>query len=486
MRILSITAGAASMYCGSCLRDNAMATELIRRGHEVTLVPLYTPTITDEPNVSQPRVLFGGVNIYLQQRFGLFRHLPRVFDRWLDSPALIRRLSDRQVSVDPRVLGDMTISMLEGPRGILRKEFEKLLAWVADGPTPDVVNLPNSMLIALAKPIADALKRPVCCTLQGEELFLQTLVEPYRSRALAMIRHLVPDVARFIAVSDYCASFMSGFLEISPDRISVVPLGVKLAPAAIPSAARDQRKNALGVGPQRAVVNDAPHARRMAAAAAPLSRASSSGSTFRVGYLARVAPEKGLQLLADAYVRLRARTADIPMSLEAAGYLAPGDQPYLARVQDTLSRAGLAGEFTYHGAVDLAAKQALLDRIDVLSAPAVYDEPKGLPLLEAMAHGVPVVQPRRGAFIEVVERTGGGLLVAPDSPDALAEGLECLARDAGRRRDLGRRAYEGVLAHYTVEQSAERLLGVYADVIAHSRSTCDVAQVAPSLPKGAS
>jgi glycosyltransferase involved in cell wall biosynthesis len=205
-----------------------------------------------------------------------------------------------------------------------------------------------------------------------------------------------------------------------------------------------------------------------------------------VGYLARVAPEKGLQLLADAYVRLRARTADIPMSLEAAGYLAPGDQPYLAKVQDTLSRAGLAGEFTYHGAVDLAAKQALLDRIDVLSAPAVYDEPKGLPLLEAMAHGVPVVQPRRGAFIEVVERTGGGLLVAPDSPDALAEGLECLARDAGRRRDLGRRAYEGVRAHYTVEQSAERLLGVYADVIAHSRWTFDVAQVAPSLPKGAS
>jgi hypothetical protein len=126
VRILSITAGAASMYCGSCLRDNAIAAELIRRGHEVTLVPLYTPTITDEPNVSQPRVLFGGVNIYLQQKSGLFRRLPRFLDRWLDSPALIRKLSDRQVSVDPRLLGDMTISMLEGPRGVLRKEFDKL------------------------------------------------------------------------------------------------------------------------------------------------------------------------------------------------------------------------------------------------------------------------------------------------------------------------------------------------------------------------
>ena len=459
MRILSITAGAASMYCGSCLRDNAIAAELIRRGEDVTLVPLYTPTITDEPNVSQPHVLFGGVNIYLQQRSGLFRHLPRFLDRWIDSPSLIKKLSDRQVSVDPRVLGDMTISMLEGPRGVLRKEFDKLLDWVADGPTPDIVNLPNSMLIALAKPIAQALKRPVVCTLQGEELFLQTLVEPYRSRALAMIRGLVPDVAQFIAVSDYCAAFLSQFLEIPPEKISVVPLGVKLAsdgkkiaPAAIPSAARDQRKSAVGVGPHRAVIN------------AGGDRDAGSDS-FRIGYLARVAPEKGLQLLAEAYVLLRARTKDIPITLEAAGYLAPGDQPYFAKVRDTLTRAGLDREFTYHGSVELAAKEALLNRIDVLSLPAVYDEPKGLPLLEAMAHGVPVVQPRRGAFIEVVERTGGGILVAPDSAPALAEGLEALARDFERRRELGRRALAGVQAHYTVEHSADRLMAVYRQTL---------------------
>ena len=448
MRVLSITAGAASMYCGSCLRDNNVAAELIRRGHDVTLVPLYTPTITDEPNVSQRRVLFGGVNIYLQQKSGLFRRLPRFLDRWLDSPALIRTLSDRQVSVDPRVLGDMTISMLDGPRGVLRKEFDKLLEWVADGPAPDVVNLPNSMLIALARPIAQALKRPVCCTLQGEELFLQSLVEPYRTQALEMIRGLVPDVSRFIAVSDYCASFMSRFLGISPDRISVVPLGVRL-PA---TQSQSTSIKAGGAPPPPASYAD-PSLRSGWPQAHPL---------FTVGYLARVAPEKGLQLLADAYVHLRARTKDIPMAFEAAGYLAPQDQPYLAKVRDTLARAGLTSEFTYHGVVELDAKQALLDRIDVLSVPAVYDEPKGLPLLEAMAHGVPVVQPRRGAFVEIVERTGGGILVAPDDPVALADGLEALTRDPTQRQELGRSGLAGVRAHYTVEHSADRLLDVYA------------------------
>ena len=68
MKILSITAGAGDMYCGSCLRDNALAAELIARGHDVTLLPFYTPTLTDEPNVSAgSRVFFGGISVYLQQ-----------------------------------------------------------------------------------------------------------------------------------------------------------------------------------------------------------------------------------------------------------------------------------------------------------------------------------------------------------------------------------------------------------------------------------
>jgi len=66
MRILSITAGAAGMYCGSCLRDNGLAVELLARGHDVTLLPLYTPTNPDEHNVSRDRVLFGGISIYLR------------------------------------------------------------------------------------------------------------------------------------------------------------------------------------------------------------------------------------------------------------------------------------------------------------------------------------------------------------------------------------------------------------------------------------
>ena len=182
------------MYCGSCTRDNALARELLARGHDVTLMPVYTPTRPDEPNVSQRRVLFGGISVYLQQHSALFRKTPWLLDRLWDSPAVIRALSSRAISTDARLLGDLTISMLRGEHGALRKEFEKLVDWMREEPRPDVIDLPNSLLISLAAPLKRVFDRPVCCTMQGEELFLDSLVAPYRDQAI------VDEVAAAIAI----------------------------------------------------------------------------------------------------------------------------------------------------------------------------------------------------------------------------------------------------------------------------------------------
>ena len=97
--------------------------------------------------------------------------------------------------------------------------------------------------------------------------------------------------------------------------------------------------------------------------------------------------------------------------------------------------------------------------------PATYDEPKGMFLLESMAAGAPVVQPRRGAFTEVVEKTGGGLLVAPDDVDALAEGLHRVWSDRALSASLAEKAFHGVRAHYTIEQSAIRQVEVYESAV---------------------
>jgi glycosyltransferase involved in cell wall biosynthesis len=427
MKILSITAGAAGMYCGSCTRDNALAAELVRLGHDVTLMPVYTPTRTDEPNMSQQRVLFGGISVYLQQNVPLFRKTPRFLDRIWDSPRVIESFAGRQVSNDPRLLGDLTISMLQGLDGVLRKEFEKLVDWMRNEPPPDVINLPNSLLIAMAAPLRETVKRPICCTLQGEELFINGLLPQYREQVLELIRQQVAHVDRFIAVSEYCARFMSEFLAIPAAKMSVVPLGINMT-------GHERRKSSF------------PH------------------RDFRIGYIARVAPEKGLHVLADAYARLRERTGDARMQLDVAGYTAPEHKKYLDEVRSKLNNAGLTSEFSYRGVLDREAKLDFLRNLDVLSVPATYDEPKGMFLLEAMASGVPVVQPDRGAFTEIVEKTGGGVLVKADDRESLAEGLHKLWKDRPSLAALADRAFQGVREHYSVTQSAERLLQVFETV----------------------
>ena len=430
MRILSFTGGAGAMYCGSCLRDNALAAALLARGHDVVLTPVYTPTRTDERNVSGPQVFFGGISVFLEQRVPLFRHTPRLLDRLWDAPWALRLASRRQISVDPKSLGEMTVSMLRGEHGFQAKEIAKLLEWLRQEPRFDVINLPYALLLGLAEPLRRELRTPICCTLQGEDLFLDGLGPPYREQARGLIREASRHVDAFLPVSRYYLDYMPDYLGIPREKMYLVPLGI----------------NMEGYSP----------------------RPPRTSEPFTIGYLARIAPEKGLHLLCEAYRELR-RTPGVGRSrLVAAGYLPPEHRPYLQQILDRMRDWGLDREFEYRGEVDRAQKIAFLRDLDVLSVPATYDEPKGLFLLEALANGVPVVQPRRGAFPEIVGNTGGGLIVDPDDPAALARGILELWRNPERAAALGAAGARGVREHYDVGRMAESAERVYRSVAAAS------------------
>jgi glycosyltransferase involved in cell wall biosynthesis len=428
MKILYLTGGAGQMYCGSCLRDNALATELISRGHDVSLLPVYTPTLTDEPNVSGDRVFFGGISVYLEQYFPLFRKSPQWLDRLWDSTPMLNLASRRSISTSPKMLGELTLSMLKGEAGFQHKEIKKLIEWFSqDMSTPDIVSVPYTLLLGLAQPIKEALKRPIVCTLQGEDLFLEGLHEPYRSEAKDLIRANIKHVDAFISVSEYYAEFMPDYLGIPREKIRIVPLGINLQGYAMRTREPEQ--------------------------------------PFTVGFFARIAPEKGLRVLAEAYRILRADGRLPNARLEAAGYLAPEHKSYLGNIEREMKQAGLAEEFHYRGVLDREQKIAFLRKLDVLSVPATYDEPKGMFLLEAMACGVPVVQPRRGAFTEILEKTGAGLLVEPDSPEKLGEGILRLFNEPSLAEQVGQSGFEKVREHYSVARMADRALEVYESVV---------------------
>jgi glycosyltransferase involved in cell wall biosynthesis len=426
MRILQITAGAAGMYCGSCLLDNALATELLARGHDVLLLPVYTPTRTDESNVSDGHVFFGGISVFLEQHVPLFRKTPAFLDRLWDAAPVIRAATGRGVSVDPHALGELTVSTLKGEAGNQAKEFGKLLGYLDHLPPFDLVLLPNSLLISLAPALRRALKRPVLCAFQGEDLFIESLDEPHRSRSKELIRQHAAEVDGFIAASDYYAEFMTSLLGIGGATVHRVPIGINLE----------------GHGP----------------------RDKERSGPFTIGYMARVAPEKGLHQLAEAYRILRQERGLAEGRLEVAGYLAPEHRGYLEKTRQKIRRWGLEAEFRYHGAVDREDKISFLQSLDVLSVPSPYAEPKGLYVLEALANGVPCVQPRHGAFPELLGRTGGGLLFEPGDTGDLAQQLLGLATDREGARKLGLRGAEGVGRHHSIARTADRALEVYRSV----------------------
>jgi len=417
------------MYCGSCLRDNALAAQLLAQGHDVTLLPVYTPTLTDEANVSEPEVFFGGISVYLEQHVPLFRHTPKFLDRIWDAGPVIKAFANRSVSVDPRMLGELTVSMLRGEEGYQRKEVRKLVRHLEREPAYDVISLPFTLLIGLA-PALRRLGRPIACTLQGEDLFLEGLVEPWRTQSKELIRRQLPHVDAFLAVSEYYARFMSAYLGIPREKLHLVPIGINLD----------------GHSP----------------------RGPRQGGPFTLGYFARVAPEKGLHRLAEAYRLLRRERGLPPSRLLAAGYLAPEHRGYLARIEGRLSEWGLRGEFEYRGVLSRAEKIRFLGELDVLSVPGDYVEPKGMYLLEAMVSGVPFVQPRHGAFPEILERTGGGLLFDPADLGSLADAVLSLQADPTRAAELGRRGAAGVREHYNAGRMAARAAEVFASLVARA------------------
>lgn len=421
MRIAYVAAGAADMICGTCLHDNALAGALLRAGHDVSLIPTYTPLKTDGADVSIDRVFFGALNVYLQQKVGAFRHTPAAFDRWLDSPGLIRRVAKLGASTDPTELGDLTWSVLKGEEGYQAKELARLVAWLRDDLRPDVVHLTNSMFVGFARTIKRELGVPVVCSLQGEDLFLGQLREPWKTRSFEVLRERAQDVDAFLSNTEWYADTMAELMAVDRGRLHVVPLGI----------------NVDGFEEKEARSPDAP---------------------VTLGYLARICPEKGFHLLVEAF---RILSADPKFKgrirLRVAGWLGERDRPYFEK---------LGGGFEYVGEVDREGKSRFLRSLDILSVPTTYREPKGLFVLEALAHGVPVVQPRHGAFPEVLGATGGGLLVEPDSAEDLARGLAHLIADPELRADLGRRGREAVHQRFTDTVEAENAFAVYRHVVA--------------------
>ena len=437
MHIAIVTAGGAGMYCGSCMHDNTWARSLIDAGADVSLVPTYTPIRVDEQDVSGSDVYLGGVGVYLAHRSRLFRRLPRSLTHWIDRPWALKLATRFGVSTDARQLGALTLDMLQGEHGPHRNQVTELANAFAHSLKPDLICFSNALLAGTAKAIRQQIDVPLLCVLQGDDVFLEDLVEPYRSQAIESIHERAADFDGFIVHSDYYRDHMVRYLGLDARKFHKLPLGIDLAN-------HDGQPDTLAT----AQPNDHP---------------------FTIGYFARICPEKGLDRLLDAFRILHARRPEV--RLRVGGYLGQRDQPFFKSLQE--SAQDLDDAFQYIGSPpDTRSKIEFLKSLDVLSVPTAYREPKGLYVLEALANGVPVVQPDHGAFPELIRATDGGILVEPGHADALANALEELADNPTRRIQLGTTGQQRVRELFGHQPMANASLELFESLVAaHQRGT---------------
>jgi glycosyltransferase involved in cell wall biosynthesis len=432
MKIVYLTAGAAGMYCGSCMLDNALAKAMIKQGHDCLLVPLYTPIRTDEENVSIEKVFFGGVNVYLQQRLPLLKWLPRWLDAPLNNPALVKWLTRNTGKVPPKLLGKITVSMLDGFDGYQQKEANRLCGWLQADIQPDCIVYSNLMIGGTIPTIRSRLKSSVWVVLQGDDIFLNSLPEPYKSKSINRMQQIVSHVDGFVFHSEAYAELMSELLSIPSSKRHVVPLGIDTTDFKLPLANQSQLTRAID------------HQRR----------------GRRVGYFARISKEKGIHRLVEAFIAIANQAGYEDVHLAIGGYLGPQNQDLWRSLEKQLHDAGLANRYKYHGAVDRVEKVAFLRSIDLLCVPTEHFEPKGLFVLEAVAAEIPYLLPNQGAFPELHARLNRGWIYSSSHSNALTDALKQSLDSIsdGKLISANEASQDSLLQEISIETMAKRKL----------------------------
>ena len=429
MKIVYIIPGTGgTFYCQNCMRDSEHVHALRKLGHDVIVVPMYLPIIIDREDISEDvPVFFGGINVWLQQRFKIFRKTPRWFDTLLDADWILRRVAVHAGAVEASGLGPMTISMLHGADGNQKKELDRLVQWLVDHEQPDVVHISNSLLLGLAAELKDKLGVPVVCSLQDEETWLDAIDAPYDTECWQAMLSCAENVDALVAVSEWYADEMCRRMRLARDKVRVIPLGIDL----------ENR-----------------------------GQASLSFDPPVIGYLSKMTASIGLGRLVDAFITLKQKPEFSTLKLRATGGQLGGDIAYVQSLRKKLAAQGMESdaEFLDDG-FDGPERREFLQSLSILSVPAIGGESFGMYITEALAAGVPVVQPNAGAFPEVIEATGGGIVYDKDKPDALYEALETLLRDPDRARALGQRGRDVVFERFGVDRMAEDMATLYESLV---------------------
>jgi len=428
MKIVHIIPGSGgTFYCQNCMRDNELIKTLKKLGNDVIMVPLYLPLSVETGGViGDTPVFYGAINIFLKEKLSFYRHAPMWIERLLDSKPMLKLAAKKSGSTRASGLEEMTISMLDGEGGRQASELEHLTRFLKNEIKPDVIHLSNALLLGLARKLKQELQVPVVCSLQDENEWIDPMRERYRKIVWDKMAERAEDIDAFIAASRYYAKKSEHNMRIPESKVHVVYGGIDLS----------------SYDP------------------APL--------TFNppvIGYLCRMAEYFGLGLIVDAFIRLKKEPKYRDLKLYLMGGYTGDDRPFVKKMLTKLTKHGIIKDVTVFDSFDIKYRLEFLKALSLLSVPVPGGEAFGAYLVEALAAGVPIVQPNVGGYPEFIEATGGGILYEPNDPEHLTAALSSLLDDPERVRRMGKQGREIVLDRFSMQNMATNIFEVYKSVV---------------------
>ena len=423
MKIVHIVPGfGGTFYCGNCLRDSGVVASLKKAGHDAITLPMYLPlTLNGETNPDLP-VFYGAVNIYLKQ-YPVFRHMPKWFEKWMNTPAVLKFAAKKSGSTRASGLEDLTESMLLGENGHQSEELQQLVDFLKFHEKPDVVHISNALLLGLAKKVRDEVKVPVVCSLQDEDVWVDAMHEDHREKMWQLLAEKAKDVDAFIAVSDFFAGVMQQRMAIPNHKLHVLHVGVN------PSAYTYSKP-----------------------AAEPQA----------IGFLSRMNDENGFEILIDAFILLKENPAFNNLKLKATGGMTGDDTKFINHQLQKLKQKDIIRDFEILPDFTADALHDFFKSISVLSVPVLKGEAFGLYQLEALASGIPLVQPELGAFPEIIKATGGGVTYKPNTAEALAAKLTEVLSDKAMLEKMSLAGRKAVEENFDCSKLSVQMAEIYA------------------------
>ncbi|OQY28111.1 MAG: hypothetical protein B6244_08385 [Candidatus Cloacimonetes bacterium 4572_55] len=424
MKIVHIVPGSGgSFYCENCLRDGLLVRSLRDSGHDVTMIPMYLPLFVDEPKITgNTPIFYGAINVYLKQTIPIFRKAPQWVERFLDSPFLLKIAAKKSGSTRAYGMEKMTLSMLRGDEGNQANELEKLTTWLKKEIKPDVVHLSNALLLGLADRIKRETGATIACMLQDEDQWVDAMRDEYIQLVWDAMAEKGKVVDVFFPVSRYYADVMKSKMRIPDEKIYPVYPGIDLD------------------GYQPASLDLDPPT---------------------IGYLSRISRSHGFDILVDAFIRLKQDPDFRNLRLRVTGGKTTDDDDFIESQRQKLEKNGFLSDVDFIPDFDRKNRLEFLKSLSLLSVPVRKGEAFGVFQIEAMASGVPVVQPKIGAFPEIVETTRGGVVYHPNNAETLSDAIRSLLSHPDHIREMGIHALESVRNRFSVEQSTKDMIHAY-------------------------